>query len=104
MMLPGKVKTIVKKLAINAYDCGLDGIVCSPKEIDIIRKGSHLPDSFKLITPGVRPTWSSKDDQKRIVTPSDAIILGTDYIVIGRPIITIEGAQKVLSEVKEAMN
>ena len=63
---------------------GLDGVVCSAKEVVALR-GSVGPN-FKLVVPGIRPEWASTDDQRRVVTPKDAVDLGADYLVIGRPI------------------
>ena len=78
----------VTRLARLAKDSGLDGVVCSAKEVVALR-GNIGPD-FKLVVPGIRPEWASKDDQKRVVTPRDAIDLGADYLVIGRPITAAE--------------
>ncbi|MBU0725047.1 MAG: orotidine-5'-phosphate decarboxylase [Alphaproteobacteria bacterium] len=74
----------VVRLARLTQDCGLDGIVCSAREISAVRAACG-PD-FKLIVPGIRPAWSDTGDQKRIMTPADAIRAGADYLVIGRPI------------------
>ena len=74
----------VLRLGRLAKDSGLDGVVCSAKEVVALR-GAVGPD-FKLVVPGIRPTWASTDDQRRVVTPKDAIDLGADYLVIGRPI------------------
>lgn len=74
----------VLRLGRLAKESGLDGVVCSAKEVVALR-GTVGPD-FKLVVPGIRPDWASKDDQKRVVTPRDAIDLGADYLVIGRPI------------------
>ena len=74
----------VLKLASLAQLSGLDGVVCSAREVEILRK--ELDSSFKLVTPGIRPAGSAQDDQKRVVTPAQAIQRGSDYIVIGRPI------------------
>ncbi len=72
------------KLARLASACGLDGVVCSAVEAPALR--SALGPSFKLVTPGIRPAGSAKDDQARIITPEAAIANGADYLVIGRPI------------------
>jgi orotidine-5'-phosphate decarboxylase len=64
---------------------GADGIVCSPLELESLGNAGYLEDML-AITPGVRPIWASKNDQARIMTPTDAINAGADYIVIGRPI------------------
>lgn len=74
----------VLRLGRLAKASGLDGVVCSAKEVVALR-GSVGPD-FMLVVPGIRPQWASTDDQKRVVTPRDAIDLGADYLVIGRPI------------------
>jgi len=72
------------RLARLAQDCGVDGVVCSPKEITLLRDACG-PD-FRLVVPGIRPIWSSTNDQKRFATPADAVAMGADYLVIGRPI------------------
>lgn len=78
------VKDQVQRLASLAQECGMDGVVSSAHEIETLR-ATCGPD-FKLVVPGIRPGWASADDQKRIVTPADAISRGADYLVIGRPI------------------
>ena len=72
------------RLAQLTQDCGLDGVVCSPHEISAIRE--VCGPNFKLIVPGIRPDWAVKGDQRRITTPREAVDLGADYLVIGRPI------------------
>jgi orotidine-5'-phosphate decarboxylase len=74
----------VKRLALLTEQSGFDGVVCSAQEAPMLR--SLVSDEFKLVTPGIRPAGASADDQKRIVTPQDAIRDGSDYLVIGRPI------------------
>ena len=74
----------VLRLGRLAKSSGLDGVVCSAKEVVALR-GSVGRD-FMLVVPGIRPEWASADDQRRVVTPKDAIDLGADYLVIGRPI------------------
>ncbi|HZX49350.1 MAG TPA: orotidine-5'-phosphate decarboxylase [Nitrospirota bacterium] len=82
---------------------GCAGIVCSGQEISVIRE--HLGKDFIVVTPGVRPAWSliPGDDQKRIVTPRDAAKLGSDYIVVGRPIRDakdpVEATVKIIEEI-----
>ena len=78
------VEKQVLRLAALAENCGLDGVVCSALEAEALR-AAMAPD-FKLVTPGIRPDWAAADDQKRIVTPSEAITNGADYLIIGRPI------------------
>lgn len=65
-------------------EAGLDGVVASPMEVKLIRDA--IGDDFVIVTPGVRPTWATKDDQKRVMTPREAIDAGADMIVVGRPI------------------
>ena len=74
----------VKRLATLAKSAGLDGVVCSPHEIESLREA--LGDEFLLVVPGVRPAGSDSGDQKRVRTPGDAAKAGADYLVIGRPI------------------
>ena len=76
--------THVLNLAKLTQQAGLDGVVCSALEAQMLR--SNLGSEFCLVTPGIRPANSSKDDQSRIVTPRDALALGSSYMVIGRPI------------------
>ncbi|OCF96613.1 orotidine-5'-phosphate decarboxylase [Gilliamella sp. wkB308] len=72
------------KLALLAKNCGLDGVVCSAKEVQSFR--TRLGSDFKLVTPGIRPAGANADDQRRIMTPQRAQAAGSDYLVIGRPI------------------
>ncbi len=99
------VKNEVLHLAKLCKACGLDGVVCSGKEIKFLRKA--LGDDFILVAPGVRPIDSLNDDQKRIVTPCEAARLGADYIVVGRPIAASEdllsAAKRILSELSGAI-
>ena len=74
----------VRLLADLAQHAGLDGVVCSPKEIALLRE--HCGPDFKLIVPGIRPEGSAQGDQKRTMTPHEALSQGADYLVIGRPI------------------
>lgn len=79
-----KLDDHVLRLADLAQSAGLDGVVCSPYEITAIRK--ICGDDFKLIVPGIRPESADAGDQKRIMTPREAMERGADYLVIGRPI------------------
>ncbi|WP_413204197.1 orotidine-5'-phosphate decarboxylase [Rhodospirillum sp. A1_3_36] len=74
----------VRRLAALTRDAGLDGVVCSAQEAKTLR--ADLGSDFLLVTPGVRPTWAVAGDQKRVVTPHDAMADGADILVIGRPI------------------
>jgi len=81
---PDPVASQVLRLAGLARDAGLDGIVCSPHEIEVIRK--EFGRGFIIVTPGIRPAWAAAQDQKRIMTPAEAIEKGADYLVLGRPV------------------
>jgi len=74
----------VRRLALMAREAGLDGVVCSPQEIQAVR--AECGPDFLLVTPGVRPAGSAKGDQKRVLTPQQALADGADWLVIGRPI------------------
>ncbi len=74
----------VQRLGRLAQDCGLDGLVCSARESRALR--GALGEDLLLVTPGIRPAEASADDQKRIVTPAQAVLNGSSYLVIGRPI------------------
>jgi len=82
--LPGAIKDRVRAWALLAKETGLDGVVCSPEEIAPVRAACG-PD-FKIITPGIRPAGAATGDQRRVMTPSEAVRAGADYIVIGRPV------------------
>jgi orotidine-5'-phosphate decarboxylase len=91
----------VLRLATLAQDSGLDGVVCSAREVEDLRE--HLGKDFKLVVPGIRPKWAASDDQKRIVTPAVAVTIGADHLVIGRPITgaadPVEAADKIAAEI-----
>ena len=93
----------VVKLAKLARQAGLDGVVCSGEEIRAIKEACG--ENFKTIVPGVRPEWAESDDQKRIITPGEAIKAGADFIVVGRPITKsinpTESAKRILEEISK---
>lgn len=82
--VPDPVTAQVARLATLAAECGLDGMVCSPMEISLARAATS--PAFKLVVPGIRPAGSAATDQKRVMTPADAVSMGADILVIGRPI------------------
>jgi len=92
----------VMALAKLTKESGLDGVVCSAWEAKQLK--STLGSDFKLITPGIRPTGSASDDQKRIMTPIDAVNVGADYLVIGRPITKSDKPQSVLETINLSLN
>ncbi|MBW4644452.1 MAG: orotidine-5'-phosphate decarboxylase [Goleter apudmare HA4340-LM2] len=85
LKIPLELPEYVLEMALLAQDAGLDGAVCSPQEVAQLRQTCSL-DNFLLVCPGVRPTWADQADQKRSLTPAQAIKAGADYLVIGRPI------------------
>lgn len=91
----------VLALAKLAKDSGLDGVVCSAQEAETLKQ--TLGESFKLVTPGIRPIGASVDDQKRVMTPPEAISVGVDYLVIGRPITKAEDPAAVLKSINESL-
>jgi orotidine-5'-phosphate decarboxylase len=80
------INSYVKYLARLALKAGLDGVVISPQEVEIIR--ADCGRGFLIVTPGIRPLWSQPDDQRRTMTPREAIIKGADYIILGRAIMS----------------
>lgn len=91
----------VPRLAKMAVDAGAHGIVCSPLEIGRVREAVG-PDAL-IVTPGIRPAWASKDDQQRITTPGEAAAAGSDFIVVGRPILKHEDPAVAVALIKEEM-
>lgn len=91
----------VLRLAALTEKAGLDGIVCSAKEADALRE-KHNPE-FLLVTPGIRPIGADAGDQKRVMTPPDAINSGVSYLVMGRPITKAEDPIAVLTEVNASI-
>lgn len=88
LLINATLPDTVMKYASNAQEAGLDGIVCSPLEAGIVK--DKLGKNFITVTPGVRFADSAKDDQARITTPAKAREIGSDYIVVGRPITQAE--------------
>lgn len=82
--LAGAVEDNVSRLAALAQQCGLDGVVCSAREARSLR--ARFGPRFQLVTPGIRPGDADLNDQKRSMTPAEALRAGADYLVIGRPI------------------
>ena len=98
------VNELVKKFALNAKNNNLDGIVCSPLEITAVRK--VVGNKLLIVVPGIRlekKQPNKKDDQKRILTPKEAINLGADYLVIGRPIVESNNPLKTIKEINKSI-
>lgn len=97
-----ELETQVSVLAGLAASNGLDGVVASPHEIAAVRS-VVTREKFLLVTPGVRPASSSHDDQKRVMTPGEAVRAGADYIVVGRAILNAPDPQRAAREIVEEM-
>lgn len=97
--LNGEPDEIVDRLASLAKSCHLDGVVCSAREASMLRR-KFGPD-FRLVTPGIRPSGSEPGDQKRIMTPREAILAGSDYLVIGRPIREANDPNRLIENIME---
>jgi orotidine-5'-phosphate decarboxylase len=102
--IEGPVEKRVLALAALAKESGLDGVVASAKEARMIKK--ELGGKFIVVTPGVRPAWAEEGDQKRVLTPAQAIAEGADYIVVGRPIIEADdpllAAKRIIEEMEKS--
>jgi orotidine-5'-phosphate decarboxylase len=92
----------VMTLATLSRDCGLDGVVCSARETTMLRQS--LGEDFLLVTPGIRPAGDSSDDQKRVMTPGEAVRDGSDFLVIGRPVTQAEDPISKLQQIMAEIN
>jgi len=106
LIFGGPIKAKVLQFALDAKLAGCDGIICSPQELEFLSEQKELKDLMK-ITPGVRPDWAVVGDQKRVLTPADAIRSGATALVIGRPITKppkeiggrVEAVKRILEEI-----
>lgn len=96
-----RIRTQVKHLAKMAAQARLDGVVASAQDVEMIRQ--HLGPDFLIVTPGIRPSWAPPDDQKRTMTPREAVRKGADYIVIGRAILSHPDPEKALRRIREEL-
>jgi len=90
------------KLALLAQSSGIDGVVCSAQEAAVMRK--EFNDNYLLVSPGIRPAGSQADDQRRIMTPKEAIDAGSNYLVIGRPITQSDNPLSVLTSINSEIS
>jgi orotidine-5'-phosphate decarboxylase len=90
----------VSHLARLAQRAGMNGVVASPQEIKMLRRAVR-GKSFVILTPGVRPAWAGKDDQKRTLTPAEAVAAGADYLVIGRPVLKAADRREAVRKIAE---
>ncbi len=98
----GSVMENVERLSRIVRACGLDGVVCSAQEATLVRKATG--DDFILVTPGIRLESDNRDDQARVVTPRDAVRLGANYLVIGRPITGSPDPAATLQSINESLD
>jgi len=93
----------VSHLAELAQRAGMSGVVASPQEITMLRKA--IRGRFVVLTPGVRPAWAGTDDQKRVMSPGEAVAAGADYLVVGRPVLRSpdrkEAVHKIIREIEQ---
>ncbi|MDZ7754394.1 MAG: orotidine-5'-phosphate decarboxylase [Gammaproteobacteria bacterium] len=92
---------MVLRLAALAEAAGLDGVVCSPRELAELRR--ERGRDFQLVTPGIRPAATAHDDQHRVMTPSEAMAAGSSYLVIGRPITAARDPMAALAAIEGEM-
>ena len=96
---------LVKRLALLTEAAGLDGVVASPHEVGIVR-GAVKRTPFLIVTPGVRPSGVERNDQKRVTTPGEAVLAGSDYLVVGRPILEavdpVAAARQIVAEMAQS--
>jgi len=92
----------VKRLALLTKESGLDGVVCSAQEASMLK--SLCGTDFKLVTPGIRPSFAQQGDQRRVMTPADAMSAGVDYMVIGRPITQAASPLEALALIEAEIN
>jgi orotidine-5'-phosphate decarboxylase len=105
--IAGQPRAVVARWAQLAGDCGLDGVVASPLEIEVVRQAVNH-DNFLIVTPGIRSSDNRGDDQRRVLAAAEAIRAGADYLVVGRPILNatdpVAAADRIVTEIEDALN
>jgi orotidine-5'-phosphate decarboxylase len=99
--VPGTVVQTVRRWAQLAVDSGAHGVVCSPRELKVLRE-TLGPDAL-IVTPGIRPAWASQDDQVRVMSPAEAAQAGASFIVVGRPILRHEDPAEAVRRIMEEL-
>ncbi|NPA52580.1 MAG: orotidine-5'-phosphate decarboxylase [Aquificae bacterium] len=97
LKIPLNLEELVLKLAKTGLDTGIDGLVCSTEEVQMLK--TRLEKDFIAVVPGIRPEGTSNDDQKRVATPSQAVSSGADIIVVGRPILKSDNKNKTIEKI-----
>ena len=100
--LEGPPEAAVLRLARLARASGMDGVVCSPRELSTLR--TALGPEFRLVTPGVRPAGAARGDQRRAATPAEAVAAGADHLVIGRPVTRSEDPVGILLTIEREID
>ncbi len=95
--IPRSVGEETERLVDLGLEAGLGGFVCSPLEVERLRR--RVPPHVKLVTPGIRPPGASRDDQKRVMGPAEALEAGADWLVIGRPVVAAEDPREALESI-----
>jgi orotidine-5'-phosphate decarboxylase len=96
-----RIDNYVLRLAKLGVECGIDGLIASPHEIKMLR--AQFGAKIKVVTPGVRPSWSEAGDQRRVMTPREALDAGATYLVIGRPIIADPNPHRALTKILDEL-
>jgi orotidine-5'-phosphate decarboxylase len=96
------MKTQVRHLAGLVLKAGLDGVIASPQDVEIVR--AHCGRGFLIVSPGIRPSWTPQNDQKRTMTPKEALKKGADYLVIGRAVLSqpdpVRALERIIKELE----
>ena len=97
----GSPRDQVLRLAALAAESGMDGVVCSAEEVELLRR--EMGPNFNLVVPGIRPAGAAQNDQKRVMTPEAAIAAGADILVIGRAITQNSDPGRAAAEIADSL-